>query len=32
MKTDVLFFTYCSFLEWEMFQTKVAEKIGTDIL
>jgi len=34
MKTDVRFWSYLAqlFLEWEMFQTKVVEKIKTHIL
>ena len=33
MKTDIHFWTYLAqfFLEWEMFQTKVVEKIKTHI-
>jgi len=33
MKTDIHFLSYLAlFLEWEMFQTKVVEKIKTHIL
>ena len=34
MKTDMRFWSYLAqlFLEWEMFQTKVVEKIKTHIL
>ena len=34
MKTDIQFWSYLAqfFLEWEMFQTKVVEKIKTHIL
>jgi len=34
MKTDIHFWSYLThlYLEWEMFQTKVAEKIKTQIL
>ena len=34
MKTDMHFWSYLAmfFLEWEMFQAKVVEKIRTDVL
>jgi hypothetical protein len=34
MKTDIYFWSYHAgfFLEWEMFQTKVAEEIKTNIV
>ena len=34
MKTNILFLSYLAqfFLEWEMFQTKVVEKIKTHVL